>query len=327
MKNKKRIIQVILMLFCLTSIISCSSESTPTINNTTTEGNILRSYVSGDGFAKLEHVFGNNGTRYDKILYNNSTRYMQFVYNSNNKMTQILLGPDTSPFPSKTNFYYDNSGKIIKMELDNRYPGSTGTLKTYLFTYNINEIIQELVSDEDPNYNHIRIRYKFNNDGLLIAKHEYSDSPNNTYVFTQYYQSFLYDNNKNIISIKATPNSTHDLPDSPVSNPQTRTTTYEYDNKVNPMHTIFMNHYLNYILSNNLACGIVQGNVQDRVLSIGTNNLTKSIFPSDPQLGTPIDNEYKNVFTYQQNNLPIKLSRVSMVDNREVSSITINYGN
>lgn len=328
MKNFKKSIQLLLIFIGFTINLNCVDDSKSDVpnKNINEDGTILKSYVSDNGSAQIVHVFGAQGTRYDKILKYDGSIGIQYVYNANNKMTEIIQSPDDT-YPDKTLFTYDNSGKIVQMQFDNRSPGSTGTLKTWLFTYNGNEIIQELVSDIDPNYNHDRIRYKFNTDGLLVSKHKYSDSPNNTYITTQYYQTFQYDNNKNIILRKATQNATHDLPDSPINNPQTEIITYEYDDKINPIHTVLMNHYLNHIFSFIPNFNVIQGNLQDRVLGAGKNNLTRSIASFNPQLGTPIDNDYKNVITYQSNNLPSKLSRVSIVDNIEVSSVTISYDN
>ncbi|MEO8254801.1 MAG: hypothetical protein ABI554_10500, partial [Flavobacterium sp.] len=131
--------------------------------------------------------------------------------------------------------------------------------------------------------------------------------------------------NKNIISIKKTKNGTHDLPDSPTTI-NSHTISYEYDDKTNPIHQIFMNHYLNYILSNNYPFYIDGTNIQDRVLGIGTNNLTKTIYPIDGLTGgTPIDNIYINKYTYQVNNLPKRTARVSTEDNKEYGSIIYNY--
>lgn len=321
------------LIFAFIFLLSCSKNDSP-INNpvnnpniSTTEGAILKSFKHYTNPNINEHFFGNNGLRYDKILDANGQRFVQYEYDANNKMKKIVFTPDNTFTNNKILFYYDNSGKIFKMEKDRRFQGTLGELKTWLFTYDGNKIIQEFVSDENPNYNNQRIRYQFNNDGLITSYHSYSDSPNNTLITTYEYATFIYDNNKNIISIKRTKGDTHDLPNSSINNIQTSITTFEYDNQINPLHAVYMNHYLNYIFNNEYPINILNGSFLDNVLSIGLNNLKRSILQSDPIWGTPIANDYKNVFTYQTNNLPKRIGRMSMSNNIEFSNIIFSYDN
>lgn len=320
------------MILLLSSIfiLSCSSDNSQPNNQANNipvaEGSVLRSYKQDEISNFSEHFFENNGSRYEKILRADGTRFIQYIYNQNNKMMQIVVAPDDITFNGKTIFYYNNSGEIIKMEKDRRFPGTTGELKTWLFSNNGNTITQEYVSDQDPNYNHERVRYIFDNDGLLISRHEYSDSPNNTDIFTVRYITLTYDSNKNVIALKQTLGNTHDLPDSPTNNMQTLSISYEYDNKVNPLRVVYMNHYKNYLFSDEFPFNLQRGSFQDRVLGTGTNNLIKTIYPINTQLGgIPVDNVFKNEFIYQDNNLPKKMGRISTEDNIEYSKITFNY--
>lgn len=306
--------------------MSCSREDNPLNNTSTVEGTILRSYKQGSSTSQGEHFFENNGTRYEKIVRADGTTYIKYIYDSNNRMTKIIVAPDDTSYNDKTLFYYDNAGKITKMEKDRRFLGTTGELKTWLFTYSGNVVTQEFVSDEDPNYNHKRIRYTFNNEGFLVSYHDYNDSPNNTYVSTSLYMTFRYDNNKNMISLKRTDGGTHDLPDSPTNNVITNIISYEYDDKLNPLHLVYKNNYMNYIFSNNYPFNLERSSFQDRVVGTGRNNLKRTIYQIDPiSGGLPIDNDYKNEYTYQTNNLPKRMGRVSITDNREYSYITFNY--
>lgn len=306
---------ILLSLF----IISCSNDNNSNSENTE-EGTILKSYKSSDG---NEHFFENNGARYEKILVGNNI-FSKYMYDSNNKMTQIIYSPNDSN-STTTSFSYNDKGEIVKMEKDTRNIGSIGKISVWLYTYGNNIITGELVSNADPNYNHNRIRYTFNSQGLLISVHDYIENVN-TPIVTNLYITFKYDdNNKNLITLKLTKGSTHDLPDSPV-NLNSSSITYEYDDKTNPMHQIYMNHYLNYILSNDYPFNLERGNFQDRVLGTGTNNLIRTIYSIDGLTGgTPIDNIYINKYTYQLNDLPKKMGRVSTEDNKEYGSIIYNY--
>lgn len=321
------------LIFAFIFLLSCSKTDSP-INNpvnnpntSTTEGAILKSFKHLTNPNTNEHFFGNNGLRYDKILDANGQRFVQYEYDTNNKMKKIVFTPDNTFTNNKILFYYDNSGKIFKMEKDRRFPGTLGELKTWLFTYDGNNIIQEFVSDESPNYNNQRIRYQFNNDGLITSYHSYSDSTNNTLITTYEYATFIYDNNKNIISIKQTKGDTHDLPNSPINNIQTSITTLEYDDKINPLQAVYMNHYLNYIFNNDYPFSVLSGSFLDKVLSNGKNNLKRAILQADPIWGTPIANDYKNEFTYQTNNLPKRIGRMSISNNIEFSNIVFSYDN
>jgi hypothetical protein len=299
-------------------IISCSSENSPTPENI--EGTILRSYKYTNTPDWSEHFFENNGTRYEKIIIAGRVS-SKYIYDSNNKMTQIIYNPDDSN-STTTSFFYNDKGQIVKMEKDTRKIGSLGKISVWLFTYDNNVVIGELVPNTDPNFKPLKVSYTFNNEGLLVSRHDYINKP----TLTNSYLTLKYDDkNKNVISLKITKGGTHDLPDSPV-NLNSSTVTYEYDDKINPIHQIYMNHYLNYILSNDYPFNIEGGTVQDKVLGTGTNNLKRTIYPVDNiGGGISVDNVYINNYTYQLNNLPKKKGRVSTADNKEYSSIIYNY--
>lgn len=333
MNLKKSILKKILSLISYAIIFSCSNNDSINTDNsqviekfTDKEGEILRSYIQKDISSTYEHFFENNGSRYEKILRRNKTRYLQYVYDLNNRMIKIIFLPDDIYTNNQTIFYYDNLGKIIKMEKDKRLNGTNGVLKTWLFTYIQNTVIQEFVSDQDPNYNDERIRYIFDDEGLLMSRHEYTDSPNNSIVNTIRYTTFKYDINKNIISLKQTERNTHDLPNSPTDNLETFSILYEYDDKINPLQSVYLNHYQNYLFNDEFLFNLQSESFQNRVLSVGKNNLKRTIFPNNSFfVGVTIDNLLINNFIYQTNNLPKKMSRVSTENNNEFLNITFNY--
>ncbi|TDO77787.1 hypothetical protein EV143_10319 [Flavobacterium chryseum] len=315
----KKIIIILLSLF----ILSCSNDNNSATESENVEGTILKSYKEDSPNGNI-HLFENEGSRYDKIVFPSGEILIKFTYDSNNKMTKITVSPDSSPVI--TTFTYNDSGQIIKMEKDTRNTGTAGKLFVWLFSYSNNVVTGELVSDQDPNFNHVKVQYTFNNDGLLISKHDYVDYPakENRPIRTNSYLSLKYDQNKNVVLMKVTEDGTHDLPDSP-TNVYTYSITYEYDNKINPVHQIYMNHYMNYILSNDYPFNVERGSFQDRVTGTGTNNLIKTTYPEGQYGGIPVDNVYKNIYSYQLNNLPIKMSRVSTADNKEYGSLIYNY--
>jgi hypothetical protein len=291
-------------------IISCSSDNSTTPENT--EGTILRSYkytnTPPDG---SEHFFENNGTRYEKILIAGSV-FSKYIYDSNNKMTQIVYSPDDLNFKT-TSFFYNDKGEIVKMEKDTRKTGSLGKLSIWLYTYENNVITGELVRDADPDFKPLKVSYTFNNEGLLVSRQDYINKATST----SSYLTLKYDNqNKNVISLKRTLGGTHDLPDSSI-NLNSYTITYEYDDKTNPIHQIYMNHYLNYILSNEYPFNIERGTLQDQVLGTGTNNLIKTIYPIENG-GIPVDNIYTNNYTYQLNNLPKKQEEYQLLTTKNI---------
>jgi hypothetical protein len=306
-----------ILLFSL-FIISCSSDNSSIPEKT--EGTILRSYKYTNTPDGSEHFFENNGTRYEKIIIAGDVS-SKYIYDSNNKMTQIIDNPNDSN-STITSFSYNDKGQIIKMEKDKRKTGPLGKLSVWLFTYNNNVVIGELVPDTDPNFKPLKVSYIFNNEGLLVSRHDYINNP----TLTSSYLTLKYDDkNKNVISLKITKGSTHDLPDSPV-NLNSSTVAYEYDDKTNPIRQIYMNHYMNYILSNDYPFNIERSSLQDRVLGTGTNNLKRTIYSIDNiNGGIPVDNVYINNYTYQLNNLPNRMGRVSTTDNKEYSNITYNY--
>lgn len=312
--NMKNFIVLLASLF----ILSCSNDSNSTSENT--EGTILKSYKYTNSPDGSEHIFENNGSRYEKIIIGGSI-YSKYIYDSNNKMTQIIYSPDDSN-STTTSFFYNDKGQIIKMEKDTRKTGSLGKLSVWLFTYENNIIIGQLVPDTDPNFKPIKVNYTFNNEGLLVSRQDYI----NKLTSTSSYLTLKYDDkNKNVISLKLTKGGTHDLPDSPI-NLNSSSVIYEYDDKTNPIHQIYINHYLNYILSNDYPFNIERGAFQDRVLGSGTNNLKRTIYSTDNLSGgTPVDNVYRNIYTYQLNNLPKKMGRVSIDDNKEYGNIIYNY--
>ncbi|MFB3386702.1 hypothetical protein [Flavobacterium sp. LAR06] len=310
-----------IIIFCSLFILSCSNDNSSSEENS--NGNILKSYKEGGANGNV-HYFENAGSRYEKIVLSTGETLLKFEYDSNNKMTKITLSPEWVPVT--TSFTYNSSGQIIKMEKDNRATGVTGKLTVWLFSYTKNVITGEVVSDEDPNFNHRKVKYTFNDDGLLISRHNYIDFPakDNRPIITNSYLTLKYDQNRNVILLKKTNNGTHDLPDSQ-PNIGTYSITYEYDDKINPMHEVYMNHYINYILSNDYPFNLEIGTYQDRVTGTGTNNLIKTIFPIAEGGGIPVDNVYKNTFTYQLNNLPSKMSRISTADNKEYGSLIYTY--
>lgn len=314
--------KIIILLFSL-FILSCSNDNNSVSEPENVEGTILKSYKE-DGSNGNIHLFENEGSRYDKIIFPTGQILLKFAYDSNNKMTKITLSPDS--YPVTTTFTYNDSGQIIKMEKDARNTGTAGKLFVWLFFYSKNVVTGELVSDQDPNFNHVKVQYTFNNDGLLISKHDYVDYPakENIPLRTNSYLSFKYDQNKNVILMKATEHGTHDLPDSP-TNVYTYSITYEYDNKINPVHQVYMNHYMNYILDNDYPFNLERGSFQDRVTGTGTNNLIKTTYPEGQYGGIPVDNVYKNIYSYQLNNLPSKMSRVSTADNKEYGGLIYTY--
>lgn len=317
---------IIILLFSL-FIISCSSDSNSTSENT--EGTILKSYKvldtnPGDTSTEIEHFFENNGSRYEKIMSPGSI-FMKFNYDSNNKMTKIIISPDSNP--TTISFTYNDKGQIIKMEKDTRNPGVTGKLTIWLYTYEDNIVTGELVSDADPILYHTKVRYTFNNDGLLVSRHDYKEYTNiNKPISTIKYTTLTYDTNKNLITLKISENGTHDLPDSP-ANLYAYSINYKYDDKINPIHKVYMNHYLNYILSNEYPFVLERGSFQDRVTGTGSNNLIKTTYPVGQFGGIPVDNVYINSYNYQSNNLPKRMGRVSTADNKEYSNIIYNYIN
>ena len=309
---------ITILLTCFL-ILSCSGENDSPSENI--EGTILKSYKEGPN--GNEHFFENEGSRYEKIELSSGNVLMKFDYDSSNKMTKITVSPDN--LPTTTTFTYNNDGQIIKIEKDARNPGTAGKLYVWLFSYNNNIVTGELVSENNSNFNPVKVQYTFNSDGLLLSKHDYIDSGSNSIpIRTNWYSTFKYDQNKNLILLKMTKNGTHDLPDSP-GNLYVYSTTYEYDDKINPVHKVYMNHYLNYILSNDYPFNLERGSSQDRVAGTGTNNLIKTTYPTDENGGIPVDNIYKNSYKYQLNNLPTKMARVSTVDNKEYGSIIYNY--
>lgn len=313
--------KIFFLLFASIIILSCTKEENTEDDKSAVEGTILKSYTQGSDVSPPEHFFENNGTRYEKIVRGNSAIYSEFVYDANNRMLRIIYENST------TFFYYNTENQIVKMEKDNRMHSTSGELNTWLFTYNGNLVIQELVSNENPNYNHRRIRYTFNNDRLLISRQEYRDSPTNNLVFTSLYMTFKYDNN-NMTSLKQTQGATHDLPDSPTNNNNTTITFFEYDDKANPLNLIYKNHYINYIFNNQFPFSLQRGIFHDGILGIGKNNLKRTIYPTDPLTGgISIDNDFKNEYIYQTNNLPKRMSRVSISTAKEFSIITFNYKN
>ncbi|MEP6930289.1 MAG: hypothetical protein ABI850_09760 [Flavobacterium sp.] len=316
----KKIIILLLSLF----IVSCSNDSNPSSEPENAEGTVLKSYKDDNLNANI-HSFENEGSRYEKIVFSTGETLMKFAYDSNNKMKKITVSPDSGT-PSTITFTYNNNGQIIKMEKDNRNPGTAGKLFVWLFSYNNNVVTGELVSDQDPDFNHVKVQYTFNNDGLLISKHDYVDYPakENRPIRTNSYISLKYDNNKNPVLLKMTQNGTHDLTDSP-ANLYVNTITYEYDNKPNPVHKIYMNHYMNYILSNEYPFVLERGSIQDRVTGTGTNNLIKTTYSAAEFGGIPVDNTYKNIYSYQLNNLPSKMARISTVDNKQYGGLIFNY--
>lgn len=310
---------IILFTFFL---LSCSNDNNSSTENV--EGTILKSYKDGNTYGNV-HFFENDGTRYDKILSSTGQAFIKFSYDSNNKMTKISINPNDA-YPVTTSFTYNNSGQIIKLEKDARQPGTVGKLRTWLFTHNNNVITSELVSDEDPNFNHLKVRYTFNNEGLLISRHDYIDfnPKENRPIRTNSYSTLKYDQNKNLILLKTSKDGTHDLPNSP-SYIKSYSIIYEYDDKTNPVHQAYMNHYINYLLSNDYPFNLLAGSIQDRVVGTGTNNLIKTTFPTEEGGAIPVDNVYKNMYIYQSNNLPSKMSKISTVDNKEYGSIIYNY--
>lgn len=308
-----------IILFCSLFIISCSNDNNPSTEEV--EGTILKSYKQDPN--GNEHFFENEGSRYEKIISQSGDIFMKFDYDSNNKMTKIIVSPEN--YPTTISFTYNKDGQIIKLEKDARNPGTAGKLSVWLFSYNANIVTGELVSENNPNFNPVKIQYTFNSDGLLISKHDYVDSGNNNIpIKTNWYSTFKYDTNKNLVLLKTTKNGTHDLPDSP-GNLYIYSTSYEYDDKTNPVHKVYMNHYVNYILSNDYPFNLERGSSQDRVSGAGTNNLIKTTYPVDENGGIPVDNIYKNSYKYQLNNLPKKMSRISIADNKEYGSIVYNY--
>ncbi|OIV42014.1 hypothetical protein [Flavobacterium johnsoniae] len=315
----KKFIILVFSLF----IVSCSNDNNSSSEPENIEGTILKSYKEDSPNGNI-HLFENEGSRYEKIVFSTGEILIKFAYDSNNKMTKTTVSPDSNP--STTTFTYNNDGQIIKMEKDNRKLGTEGKLFVWLFSYNNNVVTGELVSDQDPNFNHIKVQYTFNNEGLLISKHDYVDYPakENRPIRTNSYITLKYDNNKNLVLLKMTQNGTHDLPDSPASL-YVNTATYEYDDKPNPVHKVYMNHYMNYILSNEYPFVLERGSIQDRVTGTGTNNLIRTTYSNSESGGIPVDNVYKNIYTYQLNNLPSKMARISTVDNKKDSGLIFNY--
>lgn len=326
--------KIIFLFTLLIAFLSCTNNdnqpsNNPTDNTPIINGTILTSYKQGDSSSFLEHFFENNGSRYNKIVRADGSRFIQYLYDSDNRMSQIVVSPDDNLFPAKTVFYYDNNN-IIKMEKDRRSPGTTGQLYTYLFTYNQNTIDRKLISNQDPNVIEEHIRYTFNSNGFLTTYHDFSEfqpSPNTIEINTNLYATFEYDSNNNIIQIKKTLYGTHDLPDSAPNSIHTSIITYQYDNKTNPLYQIYRNHYLNYVFNNEAPYGILNGSFQDRIVFNGANNLIKTTYIVNENVGTPVDNIYENAYIYQANNLPKKMGRISTIDNIEYSTITFNYTN
>ncbi|MNK65051.1 hypothetical protein D3C87_843360 [compost metagenome] len=302
-------------------VVSCSSNDSPTEDNT--EGAILKNYKEYGEYGNI-HLFDNEGTRYDKITRSKGEIFIDFSYDSNNRMTEIAISPDSSPVT--TTFTYNSNDQIIKMEKDSRKAGTAGKLFVWLFTHNKNVVTGELVSSDDPNFNHVKVQYTFNDEGLLISKHNYVDYPakENRPIRTTSYETLKYDKNKNLISLKMSTGGTHDLPDSP-ANLYAESVTYEYDDKINPVNQAYMNHYVNYILSNEFPFVLERGSIQDHVAGTGKNNLIKTNYPVAEFGGIPIDNVYKNTYNYQLNNLPRSMSRISTEDNKEYGGLTFNY--
>lgn len=302
-------------------VASCSSNDSPTEDNT--EGAILKNYKEYGEYGNI-HLFDNEGTRYDKVTRSTGEIFIDFSYDSNNRMTEIVISPDSAPVT--TTFTYNSNAQVIKMEKDSRKAGTAGKLVVWLFTHNKNVVTGELVSADDPNFNHVKVQYTFNDEGLLISKHNYIDYPakENRPIRTTSYATLKYDKNKNLSSLKISTGGTHDLPDSP-ANLYAGSVTYEYDDKINPVHQAYMNHYMNYILSNEFPFVLERGSIQDQVAGTGKNNLIKTTYPVAEFGGIPIDNVYKNTYNYQLNNLPRSMSRISTEDNKEYGGLTFNY--
>jgi len=312
-----------IILFFSLFILSCSSDNSSTDNTDNVEGSVLKSYKENNTNGNI-HLFENDGSRYEKIIFPTGEVLIKFAYDANNRMTTMIVSPESVPVT--TTFTYNSNGQIIKMEKDTRKTGTAGKLFVWLFSYNNNVVTGELVSEDNPNFNHVKVQYTFNNEGLLISKHDYVDYPaeDNRPIRTNSYYSLKYDKNKNLVLLKVSRDGTHDLPDSP-ANLYKASITYEYDDKINPVYQVYMNHYMNYILSNEYPFILERGSIQDRVTGTGKNNLIKTTYPTGEFGGIPVDNVYKNTYSYQLNNLPSTMSRVSTADNKEYGGLTYIY--
>jgi hypothetical protein len=307
----KKIILILLSIF----ILSCSNNDSPTTpeNPSGTEGTILSSYKYNTQ-SGTEHFFTPSG-RYDKI---NTSGLLQFKYeyDASGKMIQKKEYLTNGSVASTITFFYNATGKIIKTE--EQIPGSN--LKVWLYTYTANVIVGEYAgTNSNPStFNGSRVRYTFNNDGLITKYEKYdTDTAGNETIYR--YNTFIYDTNKNIISSKHSQGGTHDLPN---SNPTTTSSfSYTYDNKVNPLFQIYQNDYLNYI--------VLQNSNTDFTFPFGTsfrgyskNNFLNTTYPSDYFFA-----KYKSEYTYQSNNLPKVASIISISTNTLSSSINYNYIN
>lgn len=316
--------KVILFITFMLIVFSCSPEKVaPDTQNHSND--ILVSYYADDGTRQNEHFFEDNGSRYQKILSPNGEVFTSYIYDSKNKMTSILYVPGYSNQRTYT-FSYNDKGQVIRMKKESFYNNIT-TYSEWDITYE-NNIIKKVLKDLTTSNKRVT-KYTLNNQGFVSIIHNYLENTTTSTITRSYdYSTLEYDGNKNIISIKYTINGTHDLPDSPdPKNLESGIVNFEYDTNLNPIYPIYMNHYLNYILTNEYPFSL-GGNDQDRLLSIGYNNLKKTlryglgIYSGG---GYFIDNDYSNIYEYDSNKKPLRMGRVSSIDNKEYSYIKYTY--
>ena len=315
--------KVIVFITFMLIVFSCSPEKA-TSDTQNQSNDILVSYYADNGTRQNEHFFEDNGSRYQKIVSPNGELFTSYIYDSKNKMTSILFVPGYSNQSTYT-FSYNDKGQVIKIKKE-YFKNNIATYSEWDITYE-NNIIKKVLNDLATSNKRVT-KYTLNNQGLVSIIHNYlENTTTSTITKTFDYSTLEYDVNKNIISNKYTFNGTHDLPDSPdPKNVESGIVKFEYDTNLNPIFPIFMNHYLNYILINEYPF-YLGGNDQDRLLGIGYNNLKKTLgYGLGIYSGaSSIDNDYSNIYEYDSNKKPIRMGRVSSVDNKEYSYIKYTY--
>jgi hypothetical protein len=315
--------KVILFITFTLIIFSCTPEKVAS-DSQNQSNDILVSYYADIGTRQNEHFFEDNGSRYQKILSPDGKVFTSYIYDSENKMTSISYVPGYSNQSTYT-FLYSDKGKVISMKKGGFY-NSNSTNSEWNIIYE-NNIIKKVLKNTTSSSTRVT-KYTLDSQGFVSIIHNYiEDTRTSTLVKTYDYTTVEYDSNKNIISIKFTNNGTHDLPDSPdPKNSESGIVKFEYDTNLNPIYPIFMNHYLNYILINEYPI-YLGGNNQDHLLGIGYNNLKKTLrYGLGIYSGvSSIDNNYINIYEYDSNKKPIRLGRVSLVDNKEYSYIKYTY--
>lgn len=315
--------KVSLLITFMLIIFSCSPEKTE--SDTQNQSNdILVSYYADNGSRQNEHFFEDNGSRYQKILSPNGELFTSYTYDSKNKMTSILFVPGYSN-QNKYTFSYNDIGQVIGIKSE-YFKESIATYSEWDITYE-NNIIKKVLKNLTTSNKRIT-KYTLNNQRLVSIIHDFTENTTTSDIAKTFeYNTIEYDENKNIISVKYTLNGTHDLPDSPdPKNLVSGIVKFEYDTNLNPIYPIFMNYYLNYLLINQYPFYLA-GNNQDRLLGIGNNNLTKTLTYGLGILSgsSYIDNEYSNIYKYDSNKKPLRMGRVSSIDNKEYSYIKYTY--